>query len=269
VVLALRQDLEAHQEELVFLYGDRYRQHAKHLRRIAFASFAGAIAGIWAIGASFGPSLATTVGAGALALTGVVTGIRADRRSDKKAQRRWKFWKGRMGDWLFRISGIKLKQKALPSTALTARPTELAVGAAVLSLYESLPAETRQSLPDLPEVVRGLEDDAQRMRLLVDEYAEAMRSLADYRSVGAEGDELAQRRSQARQRIAPFRDEAQRRMQDAVAALETLRVDMLRLSAGTAELKSVTTRLGSAREVAADIQQLLEAQEEVGQLLAE
>jgi hypothetical protein len=267
VVHALLHDLEARQEELVFLYGEDYRQHAKRLRRVALASFTGAFAGVWAIGASVGTPSVTILGTVALALSGAVAGLRADRRSDKKARRRWKLWKGRVGEWLFRLSGVKLKQKALPSTALTARPTELAVGAAVLSLYESLPVATRQSLTDLPDVVRGLENDAQRMRLLVDKYTESMRSLDDYRSVGAEGNDLAERRSQARHRIAPFRDEAQRRMQDAVAALETLRVDMLRLSAGTAELKSVTTRLGSAREVAADIQQLLEAQQEVRDLL--
>jgi hypothetical protein len=269
VVQALRQELEARQEELVFLYGERYRQHAKRLRRIAYASFAGTLAGIWAIGMAFEPPLAVLAGTGALIVTGAITGLRADRRSDKKARRRWKFWQGKLGAWLFRVSGVKLKRKALPSTVLTARPTELAVGAAVLSLYESLPSASRDALPDLPDVVRGLEDDAQRMRLLVDEYTTSMRSLDDFRSAGAEGDELAKRRSQARRRIAPFRDEAQRRMQEAVAALETLRVDMLRLSAGTTELKSVTTRLGSAREVAADIQQLLEAQDEVRQLLAE
>jgi hypothetical protein len=56
-------------------------------------------------------------------------------------------------------------------------------------------------------------------------------------------------------------------MQQAVAALETLRVDLLRLSVGTAEIGSVTTRLGSARQVAADIARLLEAQEEVARLL--
>ncbi len=267
VVQALRQDLEARQEELVFLYGERYRQHAKRLRRIAYASFAGTLAGIWAIGVALEPPLAVLAGTGALIVTGTVTGLRADRRSDKKARRRWKFWQGKLGAWLFRLSGFKLKRKALPSTALTARPTELAVGAAVLSLYEALPPSSREAIPDLPEVVRGLEDDAQRMRLLVDEYTASMRSLDDFRSAGMEGHDLAKRRSQARQRIAPFRDEAKRRMQDAVAALETLRVDLLRLSAGTAELTSVTTRLGSARAVAADIQQLLEAQEEVRQLL--
>jgi predicted Ser/Thr protein kinase len=271
VVQALRQDLESRQEELVFLYGERYREHATRLRRIAYASFAGAFGLVAAILGGVYPfegALVTMyLSSGALALTGAVAGLSADRRSDKKALRRWQRWKGRIGEWLFGLSGVGLKRIALPSTALTARPTELAVGAAVLSLYHALPPETRRSLDDLPAVVRGLEGDAQRMRLLVDEYTEVLRTLDDHRSIEVEGDALALRRMQVRERVAPFRDHAQRRMRDAVAALETLRVDMLRLSAGTTELKSVTTRLGSAREVGADIARLLDGQEEVRELL--
>jgi hypothetical protein len=261
VVQALRQDLESRHEELVFLYGERYREHATRLRRIAYGSFAGAIGMVGAIIAGAYPSLVAEmimyVSSGALALTGAVTGLRADRRSDKKARRRWQRWKGRMGELLFRLSGIGLKRIALPSTALTGRPTELAVGAAVVSLYEALPPATRRSMSDLCDVVRGLEDDAQRMRRLVEECTDALQFTAAHGSVPAE------KRVEVRQRIDGLRDQAQQRMQDAVAALETLRLDLLRLSAGTLEVASVTSRLGTAREVAADIQRLLEAQEEV------
>lgn len=267
VVDALRQDLESRQEELVFLYGERYREHARRLRAVAYGSFAGAAAVIGAIFAGVYPSEAVLVtmylASGALALTGAVTGLRADRRSDKKARRRWQRWKGRVGEWLFRLSGIGLKRVALPSTALTGRPTELAIGGAVVSLYESLPPAIRRSMPDLRDVVSGLEDDAQRMRHLVDECTEALRL------GGARGAVPAERRADVQQRIAGLRDRAQRRMQDAVAALETLRLDVLQLSAGTIEVARVTTRLGTAREVAADIRRLLDAQEEVRQLLAE
>ncbi len=267
VVEALRQDLESRQEELVFLYGERYREHARRLRRVAYASFAGAVAVIGAILAGAYPSEAALVtlyvSSGALALTGAVTGLRADRRSDKKARRRWQRWKGRVGDWLFRLSGLGLKRVALPSTALTGRPTELAVGAAVVSLYDSLPPAVRRSLPDLRNVVSGLEEDAQRMRRLVDECTQALRST---RAPGSASD---QRRVDVQHRIAELRDGAQRRMQDAVAALETLRLDLLRLSAGTLEVTRVTSRLGAAREIATDIQRLLEAQEDVRQLLLE
>ncbi len=133
----------------------------------------------------------------------------------------------------------------------------------MVSLYEALPPATRRSMPDLRDVVRGLEDDAQRMRHLVDECTDALQFSAAHGSVPAE------RRVDVQQRITGLRDQAQRRMQDAVAALETLRLDFLRLSAGTIEVASVTSRLGTAREVAADIQRLLEAQEEVQGLLAE
>jgi len=266
VVQALRQDLESRQEELVFLYGERYREHATRLRRIAYGGFAGAVSLIGAILAGAYPSDAVLMmmylSSGGLALTGAVTGLRADRRSDKKARRRWQRWKGRIGDWLFRVSGIGLKRIALPSTALTGRPTELAVGAAVESLYEALPLATRRSMPDLRDVVRGLEEDAQRMRRLVDECTNALQFTAAHGSVPTD------RRVEVQQRIGGLRDQAQQRMQDAVAALETLRLDLLRLSAGTIEVASVTSRLGTAREVAADIGRLVDAQDEVQKMLA-
>jgi serine/threonine-protein kinase len=262
IVRALRQDLEARHEELVFLYGERYREDARRLRRLAFGALGTAVA--LAIGTASmvlppGIPILGVVGTG---IVGAVAGLRADKRSDRVARRRWRFWKGRVGDWLFRLAGIRLKRVALPSTALTARPTELAVGAAVLSLYESLPPESQRALPDLHRTVQGLEDDAQRMRRLIDDCDAVLRGLEA--EAGAGPSPAAPSR---RSKVGALREQAAQRMQQAVAALETLRVDLLRLSAGTVEIGSVTTRLGSAREVAADIQRLLEAQEEVTQLL--
>ncbi|HJS44689.1 MAG TPA: hypothetical protein VJ755_14575 [Gemmatimonadales bacterium] len=49
------------------------------------------------------------------------------------------------------------------------------------------------------------------------------------------------------------RDLVQRRLQDAVAALETIRLNLLRLHAGTGTVHSLTTDLGLARELARDI----------------
>ena len=65
----------------------------------------------------------------------------------------------------------------------------------------------------------------------------------------------------------PQRDEAQQRFRDAVAALETLRVDLLKMLSGSTNLTSVTTNLGNARELAADIDLLLKGQAEVRELL--
>ena len=83
----MRQDLESRQEELVFLYGERYREHATRLRRIAYGSFAGAGALIGAVFAGAYPSEAALmmmyVSSGALALTvGLVLRLQGSSRKE-------------------------------------------------------------------------------------------------------------------------------------------------------------------------------------------
>jgi serine/threonine-protein kinase len=259
VLRALWKDLESQQEELVFLYGKDYRRDAKRLRIVALSSFAGTFAGLAGLGASVAPLPTFVVTSGFLA-TAVVTGLRSDRRSDKRARRRWRFWKGKIGAWLFKVSRLGLSRHALPSTALTARPTEVSVGAAALSLYESLPTETRRHLSDTPVVVRDLEQEAHRMRALMEQCDAALDEVGSRKGATAGG-------ADHRERLHVLRARAQQRMQDAVAALETLRIDLLRLSAGTVELTSVTTRLGNARKLAVEVERMLDAQREVQALL--
>jgi len=262
VLQALSQEVEHQHQELAYLYGERYRDDARRLRKLSYGALGAALAGAAGIAAlAIPPVLPAYLGITALAAGGAVAGVRAERRSGRTARDRLKFWKGRIGRWLFRAAGIGLKRTALPSTALTARPTELAVGAAVVSLYESLSPEARRALPDLRRTVEGLEQDAQRMRGLVDE--------CDAVLDGPGGQASAASGATARRaRVEALRGQAAERMQRAVAALETLRVDLLRLTAGTVALDAVTTRLGTAREVAADLERLLDARDEVDRLLA-
>ena len=261
ILQALRQDLEHQHEELAFLYGERYSEDARRLRRIGYGALGAALAGALGIASMVIPDvLPAYAGVAILAAGGAVAGFQAERRSDRNARDRLRFWKGRVGDWLFRVASIRLKRIALPSTALTARPTELAVGAAVVSLYESLSRDAQRALPDLRRTVEGLEDDAQRMRELIDECDAAVEALEGASAVDGGAARI--------ERVQALRDRAAQRMRRAVAALETLRVDLLRLTAGTVAIDAVTTRLGTAREVAADIERLLEAREEVDTLLA-
>ena len=58
-------------------------------------------------------------------------------------------------------------------------------------------------------------------------------------------------------------------MTDAVSALETIRLGLLRLHAGDRNLESLTMELGSATDVAAEIERLSAGQEEVRRLLGQ
>jgi serine/threonine protein kinase len=265
VVQAFQRDLESRDEELRFLFGPNYKKTGKSLRNFAYGALG--LATVATIGAISAESYGLLASAGALALAGGVLGSQAEKRSDRRQRRRLKFWNKRFGKWLFKVvsKGVRAT-KQIP--ALTNRPTELAVGMAVESLFESLPKETRASMEDLPEVVAGLEADAQRMRDRIEDFNSMLQHAGPNVEKSGEHDAMnLENRSSAAVRIEELRDEARKRLAESVAALENLRVDLLRLRAGTAKLESVTTKLGKARELADHVDRLLEGQLEVERLL--
>src|SRR5438445_331821 len=166
-----------------------------------------------------------------------------------------RLWTGRLGRWLFGIARPFAGAKAIPAS-LTHRPTELSIGMAAEQLYESLPKETQRQLRDLPDVVHRLEDDAQRTRHRLEELQEALgdagRTAADP-TIGARHDRILADLTAERELVPT-------RLADCVAALETIRLNLLRLHARTGSVQSLTTDLGLAREVAKEIGLLLEGQ---------
>ncbi|HYU08427.1 MAG TPA: protein kinase [Gemmatimonadales bacterium] len=189
---------------------------------------------------------------------GVVSGIGAlimlQRRRDVDAEFWGRLWTGRFGRWLFGVARMFTGAKALPAS-LTHRPTELALGMAAEQLYETLPKETRRQLRDLPDVVHRLEQDAQRMRARLEELQEA---LADVGQRGAPDPAIGARHERIVADLSAERDLVQQRLKDAVAALETIRLNLLRLHAGTGSVQRLTTDLGLAREVAQSISRQIE-----------
>ena len=190
--------------------------------------------------------------------SGVGTLVMLQRRRDVDSEFWGKVWTGRFGRWLFGIARTFAGAKALPAP-LTHRPTELSIGMAAEQLYETLPKETQRELRDLPDVVHKLEDDAQRTRRRLEELQDvlggAKASSADP-TIGARHDRILADLTAERELV-------QQRLADAVAALETIRLNLLRLHAGTGSVKNLTTDLGLAREVAKDIDLLLQGQREV------
>ncbi len=190
--------------------------------------------------------------------------LRARRRGDIMGERWHKLWKGRLGRWFFKLGGLALKRVA-PAVAGVHRPTEIVIGLAADRLYEELPKETRRTLKGLPETVQVLEDDAQSLRKQVSEMEVVLAEIGD------DDPSLpsAQDRAQARANVEATRDEAQEKLRDAVAALETIRLGLLRMHAGSGTVESLTMELESARDLSDDMENLLAGHREVERILQE
>ncbi len=183
------------------------------------------------------------------------------RRRDVDAEFWARVWMGRLGRWMFRVAKSFVPARTLPA-AMTHRPTELSIGMAAEQLFEGLPKETRQQLRDLPAVVHRLEEDAQKMRRRLELVQDALGE-PEPRSREPGDRALAQRRDRMVEELRTERDLVQKRLADAVAALETIRLNMLRLHAGTGSVQRVTTDLGLARAVAQQVDLVLASRREL------
>ena len=191
--------------------------------------------------------------AGAGSVAGVFSfmgwAIMRDRRAGPEGSFWARLWKGRVGRLAFAIASQFAKSG--PVTALTHRATELSLGMAAEQLFEGLPKATRKQLGDLPATLRHLQDAAQELRKRHDAIAEA---LADAGDAGA-GSGYAD--------VREMRDSLHDKLRDAVGALETIRLNLLRLHAGSTSVESVTTHLDIAAEVSAEVERLIAAHGEM------
>lgn len=154
-----------------------------------------------------------------------------------------RLWNSRLGAWLARRLGAPERSKALGAGAF--RATEVALGVAAGELFGALPSAYREQLHELPEIVASLEARAAEARADMEVVAALAVSEAD-------AELLAARRVAAKERLA-----------DAVAALESIRLDLLRLHAGASDLAPLTTVMDDARRAGEDMKRLADAQREV------
>src|SRR5947208_1576473 len=171
------------------------------------------------------------------------------RRRDIDTEAYAKFWTGRIGRWLFGLARTLTSAKALPAP-MTHRPAELSLGMAAEQLFATLPKDTRQQLRDLPAVVHRLGEDAQKMRCRLEELQQVLADTGKGEEGRRQGDAAVEAR---RRRIVADleveRDLVQQRLNDAVRALETIRLNLLRLHAGSGTVQRLTTDLDLAREL--------------------
>ncbi len=284
--LAVRAHLERRKEELVFERSGGPSLMGRLIRLITLGSVGAAIAS--GLGLVFLPEASTGwlwigifSGAAGTAVAGGLLGYAIPGRVDVKREIRpdigSRLWLGGVGRWLYRFAGIGVKRPALPAGA-THRPTELAIGLAADALFASLPKESRKELKDLPTLVRRLEADAQGGRARVDELNTMLAGLgeegaaprsASLRTLGAEAGAVAAAGAQRlRADMTAQRDAAQARLASSVAALENIRLDLLRLKAGVGTVDQVSADLAAARDLQEEIERAIQGQQEVARLLA-
>jgi serine/threonine-protein kinase len=194
---------------------------------------------------------AAVVAYSAAILGGIAALSRAQQRRDLDTEFWRDVWNGPIGRAAFAV-GRRLVRGAVPAAAMTHRATELSLGLAAEGLFQQLPPAVRASIGDVPGVVARLQRDAQRLRERLDDLQGVVAT------AGAEAgvpEALA------------ARDATRDQLAEAIAALEGIRLNLLRLHAGTATPAHLSTHLGDAREVADAVERLLAGRDEVDALL--
>mgnify|MGYP001558287067 CR=1 FL=1 len=164
------------------------------------------------------------------------------------------FWNGPIGTLGFTVAR-RLHRGAPVASAMTHRATELSLGMAAEQLYESLPKSVRGALGALPELLKRLQDDAQALRARYEALNEAITQ-----SGAAAADD-------AHTPLREERDLAHGRLRDAVGALETIRLNLLRMHAGSMSVQGITTHIEIAGELSDEVRRLIESRESVDDLL--
>jgi tRNA A-37 threonylcarbamoyl transferase component Bud32 len=205
----------------------------------------------------FGGFLGTIAGIGATvgAPSTLAYLIMLQRRKDVDIEFWNRVWTGRFGQLSFAIAH-RLTPRSAMLNAMTHRPTELSLGMVAETLFETLPKATRDELKEVPVVLRRLQEDATRLRGLLDHLNDAV--------AGERGDA-----GEIHSGLHAERDRAHAKLTDVIGAMETIRLNLLRLHAGSGSVESFTTHLGLAADVSAEIDRFIAANSEVDRALRE
>ena len=176
----------------------------------------------------------------------------AERRRDVDTEFWGKVWRGPIGKAAFWVAKKFIGKKA-PLISVTHRATELSLGIAAESLFDKLPSASRRQLRDLPELVERLQRDAQELRKVYNDLQDGMSTV----DIGSEGYEL----------LRVERDRVHAKLTDVVGALETIRLNLLRLHAGSGSVEHLTLDLGLASEMTKEVEHLLAGHAEIERAL--
>lgn len=168
-------------------------------------------------------------------------------RSKLQSGLRDRLWKSRIGAWFARRLGAPDHSQAIDSGVF--RATEAALGIAASELFAALPKAYREQLVGLLATVEALEARATAARAELD-------MLAALAPAGVGAEVLEARRGTASAHLA-----------QSVAALEAIRLDLLRLHADAGDLAPLTTLIGAARLIGEDVNRLADATREANRVV--
>lgn len=267
LILAIRSQAERRREELAFEIGTPPSALGRLLRRVTWGAFAGAIGSVFLLPwmgdgrlFAYGWSVLALTAIGGAALGTLIPGRDLPAR-DRFSRWQEKFWTGMIGRTLIRLAGWRLRPTSAPEQTLH-RPTEVALGEAADALFRALPSGQRKELKQLPEQIQYLSAQAQSMRRKLEELDDLIAQAAPDTLFGEkrDGDGGATELKEAREVWA-------RGLRETVTLLESLRVGLLKLHAGSAVPDTLTADLDAARELRERLSLLAESQGSVNELL--
>jgi hypothetical protein len=164
------------------------------------------------------------------ATTSMVSGLLTARGVVDAGVARGPGVRGRLFQMVERWMFREFGVKNAPRAVTDGEATVVALGGAIQNLWQQLPDAARAALTEVPRIASQLEDEAVRLR-----------ASADPSSVA--------------------------RLQTVVVAMESLRLDLLRVQSGTVEPSALTAQIDAARRVGEHVSALLEGKAEVESLL--
>jgi serine/threonine-protein kinase len=263
--MALRIGFDRSREEFLFEFGPEPTRRERLFRLLSRVGGVIGIASLVAL-AAFGHravQIAWPVAFASFYIGGILAlfSTKWQRLRSGKGSIWSRFWLGSIGQRLSQAAMFRLGDRAVPSN----RPTELAIAMNAEAMFEAFPKVLRESLGDVPEVLRGIEGHARVARARIEELDAAIaEAQAGPARPGSE-----QRQQALVTDLTIAREAAELRLAELVSALENLRLDLLRLRAGGGSIDGITLDLASAREFGEQADRLLAGGREVERALSE
>jgi predicted Ser/Thr protein kinase len=238
-------DREEQQARLVQAKGQQWKRIG--LRWSAILALASAL--VWIPGAPFyaGPLFIVN-----LVSVACVVVLGDQVRAGSRERRRACLWDGPVGRWLFGVGGLAVRRRLSQDAGIGHR-TEVALGSSAMALFDRLPPATRRELGELQPIVERLEADALRARQQRSELRQLHAACGD--------PQMSVRLAKAEESVAGHYTEV-------ITALESIRLNLLRLHVGSITVEGLTTDLGNAAELANRLSRLADAHDEVERLSA-